>query len=55
MMMAGLTSLETGLVVAMALGRLDMAFRLANRERDRVARFGHGAPARLMESTWRHM
>jgi tetratricopeptide (TPR) repeat protein len=49
LMMAGLTALDTGLVAAMALGRWDLAFRLADRERDRVERFGHGAPPHLME------
>lgn len=48
-MMAGLTALDTGLVTAMALTRADLAFRLADRERDRLERFGQGAPASLME------
>ena len=49
MMMAGLTALDTGLPPAMALGQADLAFRLADRERERVERFGRGAPPRLME------
>jgi tetratricopeptide (TPR) repeat protein len=49
LMMAGLTALDTGLPAAMALGRADLAFRLADRERGRVVRFGDGAPPRLME------
>jgi tetratricopeptide (TPR) repeat protein len=49
LMMAGLTALDTGLVVAMALTRWDLAFRLADRELERVQRFGHGAPPSLME------
>jgi tetratricopeptide (TPR) repeat protein len=48
-MMAGLNALDTGLVPAMALGRLDLALRLADRERERVERFGGGAPPGLME------
>jgi hypothetical protein len=48
LMMAGLTALDTGLVEAMALTRQDLAFRLADRERGRVQRFGPAAP-RLME------
>jgi tetratricopeptide (TPR) repeat protein len=49
LMMAGVTALDTGLPAAMALGRADLAFRLAERERERVERFGGGAPRRLME------
>ena len=49
LMMAGLTALDTGLVEALALGRQDLAFRLADRELERVRRFGDGAPRGLME------
>ncbi|MGH9648048.1 MAG: tetratricopeptide repeat protein [Bryobacteraceae bacterium] len=49
LMMAGLTAMETGLAEAMALGRTDLAFRLAKRELGRVERFAHGASTRLME------
>jgi tetratricopeptide (TPR) repeat protein len=48
LMIAGLTALDTGLPAAMALGRADLAFRLADRERERVERFGHGSPSGLM-------
>ena len=47
-MMAGLTALDTRLVDALALGRQDLALRLADRERARVEQFGRGAPAGLM-------
>ena len=48
LMMAALTALDTGRVAALALDRRDMAFRLAERERARVERFGQGAPPGLM-------
>jgi tetratricopeptide (TPR) repeat protein len=49
LMMAGLTALDTGLVEAMAIARKDLALRLAQRECDRVERFGQGAPSGLMQ------
>lgn len=49
LMIAGLTALDNGLPAAMALGRVDLAFRLADRELDRIGRFGRGAPVGLME------
>ena len=48
LMMAGLTALDTKLVAAMALGRQDLALRLADRELARVERFAKDAPAGLM-------
>jgi tetratricopeptide (TPR) repeat protein len=51
LMMAGLTALQNGLVEALSLGRRDLAFRLADRELDRVERYGNGAAPGLM----RHM
>jgi tetratricopeptide (TPR) repeat protein len=49
LMMAGLTALDTGVAKALALGRQDMALRLAERECGCVVRFGKGAPPPLME------
>jgi tetratricopeptide (TPR) repeat protein len=49
LMIAGLTALDTGLPAAMALGRVDLAFRLADRELSRIAHFSKDTPVGLLE------